>query len=100
MSRAKQEAFLKGISWAILQGDLEDMTIQQFGDAAKECYPDSPCTNVREIVAAVVKADYHGLYNPVQHCECLIGTNDACTDCVKGDCRPGILKDGKIVERE
>jgi hypothetical protein len=67
--------------------------------------PDSPCANVREIVVEYLKDNgYDGLCNPLIQCECFLDNRPGCElmACCEiiGDCRPGVLKDGKIVERE
>jgi hypothetical protein len=69
--------------------------------------PDSPCENVKQIAEKYCDDEgYHGLFNEREGCECSIGKSLSgeppwvCCECVNGDCRPGVLVDGKIVGRE
>jgi hypothetical protein len=69
--------------------------------------PDSPCSTVRDIVVEWLEENgYDGLYSPEYGCCCIEvlierdGRKCICTASTFSTCRPGVLKDGKIVERE
>jgi hypothetical protein len=102
MSASERKAFVEGAEWA-----CGDRAHPQADREANDLYPDSPCKNVKQIAEKYCDDEgYHGLFNEREGCECSIGKSLSgeppwvCCECVNGDCRPGVLKDGKIVERE
>jgi hypothetical protein len=63
----------------------------------------SECKNVREIVVEWLEENgYDGLWCPgtTEYTACEGCTLPLCGLCLNGNCRPGVLKDGKIVGRE
>lgn len=110
MSRAQREAFEAGDDWRLMVSMLppDDYT-KENTDVHAEAFrrfPDSPACTVKQIVEQYCADEgYHGLYNIEKGCECRIGPSLegtppwACAECVKGDCRPGVLVEGKIRER-
>jgi hypothetical protein len=60
-----------------------------------------PCANVRNLLTESLRDNgYDGLYYPKGTCQCKdAGTLGAC-DIFRLGCRPGILRDGKIVPKE
>lgn len=116
MSKAQREAFEAGAKW---REEREDFRIEEIailtGLASIEAlrrYPDPPLpSNVREIVKDFCEREgFDGLYRLSNNqkdiiCHCIIGKpyngergEFACGFLV--NCRPGVLVDGKIVERK
>ena len=99
MSREKREAFEAGCWWFDGVGSERKPNSSDIIAEANERYPDSPLGNVREIVVAYLKDNgYDGLYCPDSTCSCNPASIKICA--VMPTCRPGVLVDGKIVERE
>lgn len=110
MSKAQREVFESG---NLYRANLEHVNPDEEAtkDEALRRHPDSPAKCVREIVVEWLKENgYEGLRfvpelsNP---CQCVLPNIFHCGDsmglwiCVMhGACRPGVLKDGKIVRRE
>jgi hypothetical protein len=106
MSASEREAFIACGIW-MLNNELSAREHGSILAQASLRYPDSPCKSVREIVVEWLKANgYDGLYSPEYGCCCIEvlierdGRKCICTASTFSTCRPGVLKDGKIVERE
>ena len=100
MSREKREAFEAGCWWFDGVGSERKPNSSDIIAEANERYPDSPLGNVRECMVQLLKdSGYDGLCN-CSFCWCVPGDSYFCSTCVNGSCRPGVLVDGKIVERE
>jgi hypothetical protein len=118
MSRAQREA---GIAMAIWADELRSLTIAEIEAEALRRYPDSPePQTVRDILIQWLKENgYDGLY--ADECGCFVDDLAPCfgewsLDCKPGyKCKcedpnggdtlidgigPGVLVDGKIVERD
>jgi hypothetical protein len=102
MSKKQREAFEAGIAWA----DSNPENYEGKTESLRR-YPDSPAKCVREIVVEWLKANgCDGLFNREYKCCCteVLIEHDG-RKCISiastfADCRPGVLVDGKIVERE
>ena len=103
MSRAQREA---GIAMAIWADELRSLTIAEIEAEALRRYPDSPePQTVRDILIQWLKENgYDGLYSKGWGCTCSIENlgclheHRACQYML--ECVPGVLVDGKIVERD
>lgn len=63
-------------------------------------YPDKSLGNVQEIVIAYLKDNrYDGLFENEHSCSCSFSKRTCPCGDLNGDCRPGVLVDGKIVEK-
>ena len=116
MSKAEREAFVAGATWH----NIPTTTVLEAPAEAGRRFPNKPCKNVREIVVEWLKENgYDGLYEPGCECGCFIDDlapcDGLCENCIPGyrvkcvdeytgkevdGVGPGVLREGKIVEKE
>jgi len=103
MSKAQREAFVAGSVYELAFSEGCIPLTERIEAEALHRYPDSPAKCVRDIVVEWLKDNgYDGLCN--KRCWCTdkirgLGIAPLMEDCIHMSCRPGVLVDGKIVER-
>jgi len=120
MSKAEREAFVAGAEFAPQVFWAFEKHIPAMEAEAGRRFPNKPCKNVREIVVEWLKENgYDGLYEPGCECGCFIDDlapcDGLCENCIPGyrvkcvdeytgkevdGVGPGVLREGKIVEKE
>jgi hypothetical protein len=111
MSRAQRDIWNTAITWFLYTSeDRADKGLSPAFDStlaeaeALRRYPDSPCKNVREIVVEwLLDNGCEGFENRDKTCSCSLAEGDDMMCFKVLDCSPwnipGVLVDGKIVER-
>jgi len=104
MSASERRAFEEGAFYDAGES-MEEDALEKVRAESLRRYPDKPCGNVREMVIERLKEEgYDGLCNPLIQCECFLDDRPGCElmACCEiiAECLPGVLREGKIVEKE